>query len=236
MNPVYTVKYLVQSVYYQYSHIKHQHYFREYRESEGEYSLSGFDKHRCIFIHIPKTAGISVNRALFGDYGGGHKDVTFYKRAFGPLTYRRYFTFTFVRNPYSRLLSAYLFLKKGGFDENDKEWAETHLTRYSSFGQFVKEWLNEENILTYNHFIPQHSFVCDIGLVPDVDFIGRFENLEEDFQYIACRLGLDVNLPVLNKTGSRRWQDYYTPELAVKVRELYSEDFEVFGYGTDIAY
>ncbi|WP_340106368.1 sulfotransferase family 2 domain-containing protein [Rhodohalobacter sp. 8-1] len=234
MNPAYTIKYLVRSVYYQYSHMRHRDHFREYRESEGEYSLRGFDKHRCIFIHIPKTAGISVNKALFGDYGGGHKDVTFYKRAFGPLTYRTYFTFTFVRNPYSRVLSAYLFLKKGGFYEKDKKWAEKHLSQYSSFGQFVEEWLNEETIHTYNHFVPQHSFVCDIDLVPDVDFIGRFEKLEEDFQYIAGRLRLDVKLPVLNKTGSRRWEDYYTPELAEKVREVYREDFEVFGYDTEV--
>ena len=234
MNLSYNIEYFLKSIRYQVSHLRHGKELRLNQEKQKDYSLSGFREHKCIFIHIPKTAGISVNKALFGSQGGGHKDVVFYKRAFGPLTYRNYFTFTFVRNPYSRLLSAYTFLKRGGFGEKDRRWADQHLLEINCFEQFVFEWLNKETMYSYIHFIPQVNFVCDINLTPDVDFIGRFESLEADFQIVADRLGLQVSLPMLNKTSKKSWKECYTLASKEKVSKLYRDDFKTFGYSTDL--
>jgi hypothetical protein len=52
-------------------------------DEEG-YSLAGYDRLRYIFVHIPKCAGVFVNRALFGDLGGGHLTVRQYQRIFSP--------------------------------------------------------------------------------------------------------------------------------------------------------
>ena len=76
-------------------------------------SLQGFDKHRCIFVHIPKCGGISVGRALFGTYYGNHMNALTYQLIFDKSTYDAYFKFTFVRNPWSRLFSAFHFLRNG---------------------------------------------------------------------------------------------------------------------------
>ena len=215
---------------YHYSHLKHYSTFKKLRAADGIYSLRGFDRLRCIYIHIPKTAGISINTALFGNYGGGHKDVKFYKRVFGPVTYRNYFSFTFVRNPYSRLYSAFKFLKKGGFAPDEKAWAEHNLGAFGTFEQFVNGWVDEKSIHTYNHFRPQFGFVCISGREPEVDFVGRLETINEDFDYICRVLGISNELPCLNKSNADDWTMYYTDEMYRKVYRIYREDFEIFGY------
>ncbi len=71
------------------------------------------DKHKCIFVHIPKTAGISVSVSLLGE-SIGNMSAMYYRALFGKEDFRLYFKFAFVRNPFTRLISAFEFLKKGG--------------------------------------------------------------------------------------------------------------------------
>jgi len=216
--------------------IAHVVKFRQYRalrfKCRDNYSLKGYDENRCIFIHIPKTAGISVNQSLFGNLGGGHKTVKTYKRIFGPITYRKYFTFTFVRNPYSRILSAYTYLKKGGISNNDKKWANLNLSGISSFDDFVKTWLNEKSIWSYTHFKPQYYFLCDASCIPDVDFVGKFEKLNQDFKFVCNKIGLDKELSFYNKSSLNydTWLNNYSDEALAKIYYLYAKDFNIFNY------
>ena len=60
------------------------------------YSYIPFDRHMCIFVHIPKTAGVSICRALFGNLAGGHASVSMYQIVFSKEEFDRYFKFTFV--------------------------------------------------------------------------------------------------------------------------------------------
>lgn len=216
----------------QLSHWKNRQEFEALRTSAEEYSLKGFDDLQCIFVHIPKSAGVSINRELFGNLGGAHRSVRTYKRVFGPVAFSKYYKFTFVRNPYSRLLSAYRFLKKGGFCEKDRLWAEQNLAGFSTFSDFVHDWLTEETILEYNHFIPQFMFVCDRSFEPEVDFIGHFETIEDDFAAICSKLGVKRKLKKLNQGPQKEapWHDFYTEEAFEKVYQIYRKDFELFGY------
>jgi len=218
----------------QLSHWKNSEKFNQLRKGnpDNNYSLQGFDRLKCIYVHIPKAAGISINKALFGNYGGGHTTVRTYKRIFGPLTYKRYFTFTFVRNPYSRLLSAYRFLNEGGFKNNEREWAERNISKYQSFDEFVKKWINEKSIWSYNHFKPQYSFVCDISLKPEVDFIGKVESIDEDFEKVCNILEIENKLSVHNKSNADtyNWKQYYSNRSLLKVAEIYHHDFNIFNY------
>lgn len=222
---------MLQAVRYQIDHWKNKERYDLLRTSVGPYSLRGFDALRCVFVHVPKAGGMSVNQALFGNRGGGHRTVGQYKCVLGPLTYVRYFSFTFVRNPFSRLVSAYTFLKRGGLDEGNRAWAEEHLRGVHSFEQFVLDWLDEERLWSYYHFKPQCYFVCDGRDRVGVDYVGRFEHLQEDFREVCRRLGVDVELAHRNVTGRQRpYQSYYTAATAARVVELYRSDFEVLGY------
>jgi len=216
----------------QFSHWKNRNQFRDLRTRDYIYSLKGFDDLECIFIHIPKSAGVSLNRELFGNLGGAHRTVRIYKRVFGPSTFKKYFKFTFVRNPYSRLLSAYRFLKRGGFCEKDRLWAEQNLAQFDSFRDFVHGWLTEESAMKYNHFMPQFVFVCDRSFEPEVDFIGRFETIDKDFKMVCKKLNISRSLKKYNRGPEKEahWSTYYTEKELEKVYEVYRKDFELFDY------
>lgn len=199
------------------------------------HNLAPFDRYRCIFVHIPKTGGIAVARSLFDAYPGGHVSLQEFESVYSKAELATYFKFTFVRNPWDRLVSAYAFLKAGGFNEYDGRWARTHLARYGSFDVFVREWINERNIYKLTHFIPQSRFVCLEGRRLGVDFVGRFETIDEDFRHVRIRLGIDARLQRMNTTPGRRadYRSYYSDETARIVADVYSNDIELFGYDFD---
>lgn len=191
------------------------------------------DEFHCIFIHIPRTAGTSVARTLFGR-GSRHVPWFEYQRA-NPRKFRRYFKFAFVRNPWDRLVSTYFFLKGGGLNEMDRAWADTHLAGYASFEEFVMGWLTEERSWSWVHFKPQHYFICDGELRIQVDFVGRMERVSTDFQTVADRLGCKRPLATGNRSRHRHYLTYYTPELLKKVAQVYAADVRLFGYSFDVA-
>lgn len=196
-----------------------------------------FDYYKCIFIHIPKTAGLSVSKALFGNFAGTHLNIDHYLTSFGRHTVMNYFKFTFVRNPWDRLYSAFSFIKSGGLNEDDKAFEQQYLSDCHDFNTFIMEWMDEENMLMYWHFMPQYHFITSIQDRSRilVDFIGRYENLEADFAQVCSKL--HVKKPVLNpinvtKPAIRKYayNEMYTPEMRHKVACLYHRDIDMFGY------
>ncbi len=210
-------------------------YWRELRTfTHRGFSLRPFDRHRCIFVHVPKTGGMSVTKALFGNSSGGHRTVAEYKQIFGEPTFSNYFKFTFVRNPWDRLVSGYFYLKYGKTAKIDREWAERHLSRYNDFGAFVRDWVTPKNIYTEKHLRPQCTFLCDGRLAHEVDFLGRFENLRDDFGHVRRILGgIGSDLEHLNASKRYDYRQYYTDETRAIVAEAYRTDIELFGYEFD---
>jgi len=223
-------KYIPENVICQARHIQNFSQYKTKRNSADKYIYKSFDKHKCIFVHIPKTGGISVARALF-DQRGGHMTARYYKQLFGVFTFNKYFSFAFVRNPYSRLFSAYNFLMEGGYDERDKKWAAENIIHYETFHEFVKKWLDRENIYKKNHFVPQSHYVCNQNFEIQVDFIGRFEKLNVDFQEICNKLNIDSKLPHYNSSSTKKnWRTFYDKQTLKMVEDIYQKDFEAFGY------
>ena len=192
--------------------------------------LNSFNNKKIIFIHIPKTAGISLVKSIFGDVTlEGHRSVSFYKQVFGS-RYSDFFTFTIVRNPWDRLYSAYKFLEKGGMNIHDKNAFETHLSIYRDFEDFVLNGLNEKIIWKITHLIPQHEFVCDKNGKIIVDHIGRFENLNKSIEKINDILKSDFKLEHHNKTDKKDYKDIYTTKMIEKVHQIYQKDIDIFEY------
>lgn len=212
---------------------------RRASESDNEYSLKAFDDNKCIFIHIPKTAGVSICKSLFGNLAGGHDSVSTYQIIYPKFEFDSYFKFCFIRNPWDRLFSAYKFLKTGGINKTDEQFSTDHLARYGNFEQFVEGWVSEENIMLYTHFVPQYKYICPTGtLIPAVDFIGQYENLEEDFAHISEKIfpGKVKQLPHLNKTHRNNCTDFktaYSDKMRDIVADAYKIDIQMFGYTFD---
>lgn len=216
---------------------RHRYLPRTETRGEGRvrHSLRPCDEMGCIFVHIPKTAGTSVTRALFGG-GVGHKSIYEYRKIFGE-DFQRYFKFTVVRNPFSRVVSAYESLRQGGNPvwPNSERYRDDVLSKYDGFESFVLEEL-ERAIWQQRHFRPQAKFLLLDGK-PGVDYVARLETLEEDFEFICEQLGVDRELPHKNKTRGDRppLPSYYErDEVANTVRTLYADDFSLLGYSRQV--
>jgi hypothetical protein len=210
-------------------------YFRPAKFAALQKKRWAFDQHRCIFVHIPKCAGISLVRSLFGDFDCGHTNLRRYQIMFAPAEFNSYFKFTIVRNPYDRLVSAFLFLKGGGVNEKDKQWAEKNLSPYDTFDAFAREGLGRGNIRRALHFRPQSNFICARKHRPGLDFIGYYENLQADFAIISQRLGMNASLVESNRNVSREkdYRQYYTDASRKIVADFYADDLRILGYDFD---
>lgn len=200
--------------------------------SEEGYSLQSFDQYHCIFIHVPKCAGQSIRSTLFENLLPGHIQVSTYQLVFPRPVFESYYKFTFVRNPWDRLVSAFLFMKVGGAHRKDKLWAETNLSQFSTFEEFVKQGLKQETVQTWPHFRPQVKFLKGQNGKIELDFIGRFENIREDFEIVRNKLRINRELLYINKTTIKKdhYRTYYTDELKQIAADIYADDIRSFDY------
>lgn len=193
--------------------------------------LNAFIAQKAIFVHIPKTAGISLVKTIYGDNieRGGHRKFTHISKLM-PGSMNDFFTFTIVRNPWDRLYSAYKFMMNGGINQHDENAFKLHLSSINSFEEFVMNWLSEDNLKHIIHFYPQSWFLKNNSGNIELDFIGRFEHLSSDFTEIAKKIGVDSKLKHLNKGKNGSYKTVYTQEMKEKVTMIYKEDIERFNY------
>ena len=189
------------------------------------------DEFSCIFIHIPKTAGTSVERAIFktDHWLVGHRKALDYVK-FDEEKFHSYFSFAFVRNPFDRIVSAFHYLKQGGGNTIDKNFADEHLKDCLDFRSFVLALKNDtfkEKILSWMHFVPQYIYVCDEDKNVLVDFLGKFESLEEDFSRLLELLNRKEDLSKANKSKHLSFEKYYDDMAFAVVKELYKDDFDL---------
>ena len=201
-------------------------------------SLSGvttlapaFKRHNCVFIHVPKCAGSSVCSALLDGRWPGHLPYYWYQQQF-PEHCERSFKFAFVRDPLERAYSAYTYLRSNHMGSRDLH-AQALVCSYRDFDHFVGNWLHPENLRRQLHFAPQTDFLVDHMGQMAMDFLGRQESLENDFQQVCERLGVSTSLPHLNVSLRRRSEsvkDFCTQRTRRLVRRAYQRDYEVLGY------
>lgn len=198
--------------------------------------LSRADALGALFIHVPKCGGTSVARQIGTDYG--HRSATYF-RARAPETFDRCFTFALVRNPFSRLVSAFHYLKNHTKAPRDQFWTRAVLGDVDTFPQFLSALHGDafrRRVMTWVHFQPQWYFLCDAEGSVAVDSVGKLENLDAYRAELAARVpGLDLKPRKDRRSVHRKSVTYYTDADAAFVAELYREDFQIFGYPTEIA-
>lgn len=206
--------------------------FTHHEHKNLTYSIRGFHENQCIFIHIPKCAGISLSQSLFG-HCVPHATITDYQIMFGASLFKKYFKFTIVRNPWDRLVSAYFFIKNGGFDSTDKFLFTPFIEEFPTFDSFVRFIYFNKNITKLLHLLPQHHWIqTPAGDIP-IDYIGKLENLSESLKVIKSELNIDC-IPSPKRINSspreRDYHKYYTKETANMVAEIYKKDIKLLGY------
>ncbi len=210
-------------------------------------------KYRTIYFYIPKVACTSLRTVFLQLLGISPSAPTNRHISLRNLEYpsetndkinsnfHHYFKFCFVRNPWDRLVSCYLnkILSKSRTDYYFKNGIPRTFFKYGEafhsempFEEFVDAICNIPDEDSNNHFKSQHKFVSDSNGEPLVDFIGKFEKMEEDFSHICRKLNIKkIELPRIRINRNRKpYQYYYNKETIEKVRKRYSKDIEMFGY------
>ena len=129
-----------------------------------------------------------------------------------------YFKFAFVRNPWDRVVSWYNFsMYLSNLENVEKERNITGKDFLSYIKEFQNIWGNEQQ--------NQYEFTkC-------CDFIGRYENLQNDFDIICDKIGIQQQkLPHKNKTKHKHYTEYYDDETKEIVEERFAKDIEHFEY------
>jgi hypothetical protein len=221
---------------------------------------------KCIFVHIPKAAGRSVemyfmNRLNLERENTSHRqqllltDNTDSTRGTEKLShlsaaeyvdcgyisqsdFDNYYKFSFVRNPWSRLVSEYRY---------------RNFIKHKSFKDFVMNkfpspgWDDK-----YRHVMPQTEMLYDNKGNLLVDFVGRFERLQKDFMLVCEHLGFeDRQLPHINSSDKKsreirrkarnllhqnnesklnQYTDFYDDETREHVSRFYQADIDNFAY------
>jgi hypothetical protein len=220
-------------------------------------------------VHVPKTAGVSIEHVflrLLGltwvtraplllrgndDPGLGPPRLAHLKAAeyltcgyLSPQQFESYFKFSFVRNPWDRIVSEYKY--RGHPVRID---FKTYLFRHLP----APGWTD-----SYSHIIPQYDFLYDGEGKCLVDFVGRYENLQADFDAVCARLGIpQTPLPRVNRSMDDAWPgtfrefrrrlrravwsrerehtfscytEYYDDESREAVGRMFRKDVEAFNY------
>ena len=146
-----------------------------------------------------------------------------------------YFVFTFVRNPFSRFVSFFQYIyssQNGKYHVRAKMRFNFWVHEVSSFSELVYKTSKLADCHLNPHAFPQHLYTDSLQASGGkIDFIGRFEALEQDFESIRQKINL-LSLEHHNKSEGQHedWRDYYTPKTAKMIYQRYRKDFEMFGY------
>lgn len=147
--------------------------------------------------------------------------------------------FTFVKNPFSRLLSAYLDKVKRKLPESAAIFAAAgkNFVEDIDFPEFVRllRGQMEAGRPVDKHFRPQHV-QCGSGRIR-LDFVGHVENFADDFRYITEHVGLPgTEIRTVNAHSTKAptlGADFYNDAVADEVLQMFRTDFEAFGYDKD---
>ncbi len=190
------------------------------------------EEKKIIFIHIPKTAGMSVTKMLgeeldncewFRDGKDGFHSTAYEVKQKLGTQWERYFSFAVSRNPYERLVSAYVYgLKVYGSNAREK------MRSFSLFCKNLDYFLNRPQYAIYR---PQTEFLVDKKFNLLVNKIVRLEELKAGLLSIAKERGFECrDFITTNLSEHRPWREYYSSVEKKIVSEKYRCDFEMLKY------
>ncbi len=207
-------------------------------------------EHKFIFIHIPKCAGSSIKDYYFNFpkldwrkpnyellYGWCPKRKIHLQHATSeqllklelvqPEIWNSYFKFTFVRNPFDRSYSDYLWVMR---DRGVRGSFQDYMERKGAFEEFLKN----DSVKEYrgDHLTPQTDFF-DMDGDLKMNFIGRFEDLTKDITTLNKKLDFQKTFNVHAKKSKKRKKHYsyfYTKSKRILVEDKYKSDLRLLNY------
>ena len=215
-----------------------------------------YHKHKLVHIHIPKTAGTAIEKYFhdIGDmkwnpeswFGQEKKNSRWYEyqhlsveelRSLANSTFEGYTSFAVVRNPYSRMVSDYVW--RQSIQKRNPHSPTQFFDTFDAFLRAIPKNINthwadhvRDADKTWANFLihtrPQYQYILDPARRSLVDEILKFEHLRTEITRLLNRCGLHINPIGLGSTRDIR-EDYTRAQLDM-INEIYAEDFNHFGY------
>ena len=193
-------------------------------------------KTKSIFIHIPKTGGTSIE-IYFQDYlkeqfKKDEKHITAIEAIdLYHSQWHRYFTFSFVRNPWDRIYSYwYNYYNWFGSEERTPKTFLNFLYQLSG----RHKWRG--SLIMQKHLIPQVDWLSNEKGNIIVNYIGRFESIRQHFNIIRDKLNIDKTYALGNILWLKdkpHYSTFYQKQHIQIVEEIYEKDIEKFNYRYD---
>lgn len=189
---------------------------------------------KFVFVHIPRCAGTSIEKVISPfclplegrtdktrPYSPKHDTIGQYANSFD---LRGFYRFSFVRHPLTRMISIYKWGGEIAMLRKGVGWKSPSFNTWITSDEWRIGWIEDGK-----YVLPPFKRTQSRWLRGKIDMVGKFENLDNDWQVIASRLGLPAPLPKLHFTSS---------EVVVKPNKLakaiiythFREDLERFGY------
>lgn len=183
-----------------------------------------------VLLHIPKAAGTSICQVIYGTKAGDHRSLRDYQCVFTVNQFENFQIIAVTRDPTSRFLSAFNYLKQGGRNKHDELTRDQFLADSETAYDFAVKCCDEPRLLNLLHFRPQTTFLeTSTEDVRGRVHIFRIEEMDEIQKFLSDSTQQSVTIPKRNVTSC----DTVSPpsrKLQAVVERLYRSDFAKLGY------
>lgn len=199
--------------------------------------------HRCIFVHIPKTGGTSLENIIWpgrrttadlwmgfvdkyrNKYQTGglqHLLATQIRTEIGGDAFAAYFKFSIVRNPWDKAVSQF-----SSMETREDLRDLIGMRKGDPFKKYVELIARKKHV----QWEPQVNFLQDSNGEVLVDYVGRFEAFTDSVFHVLNKIGLGAQtIPHANASRRGPYEEYYDAESKEMIAALYAADIEAFGY------
>jgi hypothetical protein len=151
-----------------------------------------------------------------------HDDILAAKRRMPAEKFTGYFKFAFVRNPWERLVSEYEYILR-----KPEHGRHARVSRLKNFSEFIRMQIPRRDAYQIN-------ILCDNRGRLLVDFVGKLENLQNDWQTACLRAGIPYQaLPRKNVAQYSNYRDFFDRDSVQLVAQHWAREIEEFDYDFD---
>lgn len=211
-------------------------------------------KYKFIYIHVLKSGGSTIKHFLkrglcqvseLHEPCKNDESYFFVNQSCNDMVKEHpdYFVWAMVRNPFSRMYSAYSMLAHNPRDENSKNISFSDFVMGN--GKFRKR-LSRKSV---DHYDPQQSFLFDENECPNFDYVGKLENMDEDMAFILKQINSPELNSIFESSNNTMWKEnsygeddrkkqlgdnlrmaFEDERVVQKIAREFDADFRLFGY------
>lgn len=187
------------------------------RYTADRYNVYSSDEKKFVWIRVFKVASSTLFHYLKKDVS----DLVQSRPKRLPNKFNHYYKFSFVRNPWDRVVSCY-------FNKVVTKKAPDFKECFDKDFDFFVDFINHLDVARTNSHLKLQTKLIPVD---QLDFIGKMDNFAHDLNYVCDVIGINCGeIPHKHKTEHAHYSFYYTPRTKEIIAKKYQEDIETFGF------